>query len=62
LAENSRKTFSHEGIEISVAFPGLKIIPPQKSKRNDHLQKPLLVMNFVINAVEGCDSFEKHSG
>jgi hypothetical protein len=62
LAENSRKAFPHEGIEVSIALSCLKIISPKQRKGNDDFKEALLVVNLVVEAVEGGYPFEEHSG
>ncbi len=61
LSEHTRKVLLHEGVEVCVALPRLKVLPLQQGKGNDHLEQALLVVHPILNAVKSCDSLEQLS-
>lgn len=62
LGEHSGKVLLHEGVEVGVALPRLKVLPLQQGKRDDHFQQPLLVVYAILDAVECGDAFKQASG
>lgn len=59
LSEHTRKVLLHEGVEICVALPRLKVLPLQQGKGNDHLEETLLVVDPILNTVKSGYSLEQ---
>lgn len=62
LGEHPGEVLLHEGVEVGVALPSLKVLPLQQSKWDDYLQQSLLVVYAVLGAVECGDALEQPSG
>ena len=50
--------FPHKRIKVSIAFFSPEVFASEQSKGKDNLQKPLLVINSILQAIKSGDSPE----